>query len=257
MRMSTQRITVPRIDIPKNVIRTIPKPVVNRVPPPVTRGISPPVINVPEAAIEYPEIDVPTEEEMRESMTNPKPKQESKPEPPPDRVRNLPVNPTPPATTTQPTIDVGGIEVPLPDPAPIIASGATAVVTTVVALGSTIVLTQVKQAADPLIKELISKRKKVKLKQVKPVLHFVMAEEGHVDIFEYSQNGTKMIDQVDDVERYLRDQVEMNSLYEYDNKVIIDDVIREKFTKEGAKRFKPLFAPAKSIAKKLASKFSI
>ena len=42
-----------------------------------------------------------------------------------------------------------------------------------------------------------------------------------------------------------------------DNKIIIDDVIKEKFTKEGAKRFKSLFAPAKSIAKKLSAKFSI
>ena len=64
-----------------------------------------------------------------------------------------------------------------------------------------------------------------------------------------------MVDQVDDVERYLRDQVEVDSLYEYDNKVIIDDVIKEKFTKEGAKRFKSLFAPAKSIAKKLGARF--
>ena len=41
------------------------------------------------------------------------------------------------------------------------------------------------------------------------------------------------------------------------NKIIIDDVIKDKFTKEGAKRFKSLFAPAKTIAKKLSAKFSI
>ena len=74
---------------------------------------------------------------------------------------------------------------------------------------------------------------------------------------EYSQKGTKVIGQTDDVERYIRDQVDQDSLYEIDNKIIIDDVIKEKFTKEGTKRFKSLFAPAKSIAKKLAAKFSI
>ena len=60
-----------------------------------------------------------------------------------------------------------------------------------------------------------------------------------------------------DVERYIRDKVEDNALYEIDNKVIIDDVIKDRFTKEGAKRFKSLFAPAKTIAKKLSAKFSI
>jgi len=85
----------------------------------------------------------------------------------------------------------------------------------------------------------------------------VLAEGGHIDVFEYSAEGTRLVDQVDNVEQYIRDQVEINSLYEIDNKIIIDDVISEKFTKEGQKRFKPLFAPAKKIAKKLSAKFSI
>ena len=82
-------------------------------------------------------------------------------------------------------------------------------------------------------------------------------DEGSVDVLEYSQKGTKVVGHTDDVERYIRDQVEDNALYEIDNKVIIDDVIKDRFTKEGAKRFKSLFAPAKSIAKKLSAKFSI
>ena len=85
----------------------------------------------------------------------------------------------------------------------------------------------------------------------------MLNDDNTVDILEYSQKGTKVIAQTDDVERYIRDRVEDDSLYEIDNKVIIDDVIKEKFTKEGAKRFKSLFTPAKSIAKKLAAKFSI
>ncbi len=101
------------------------------------------------------------------------------------------------------------------------------------------------------------KKKKSKIKQVKPVLHYILNDEGKIDILEYSQKGTKVIGSTDDVERYIRDKVEDDSLYEMDNKIIIDDVIKEKFTKEGAKRFKSLFAPAKTIAKKLSAKFSI
>ena len=121
---------------------------------------------------------------------------------------------------------------------------------------SSVALNALKNAAEPLIKEAAKNKFKIKLKQVKPVLHYVLAEEGHIDIFEYSANGTRLVEQIDNVEQYIRDQVEINALYEIDNKIIIDDVITEKFTKEGQKRFKPLFAPAKKIAKKLSARLS-
>ena len=117
-------------------------------------------------------------------------------------------------------------------------------------------LNALKNAAEPLIKEATKNKFKIKIKQVKPVLHYVMAEGGHIDIFEYSAEGTRLVEQVTNVEQYIRDQVEINSLYEIDNKIIIDDVISDKFTKEGQKRFKPLFAPAKKIAKKLSARLS-
>ncbi len=113
-----------------------------------------------------------------------------------------------------------------------------------------------KNAAEPIIKEATKNKFKIKIKQVKPVLHYVLAEGGHVDVFEYSAEGTRLIEQVTNVEQYIRDQVEINALYEIDNKIIIDDVIKDKFTKEGKERFKPLFAPAKKIAKKLSARLS-
>jgi len=122
---------------------------------------------------------------------------------------------------------------------------------------ATTALNALKNAAEPIIKEATKKKFKIKIKQVKPVLHYVLAEGGHIDIFEYSAEGTRLVEQVENVEQYIRDQVEINSLYEIDNKIIIDDVISSKFTKEGQQRFKPLFAPAKKIAKKLSAKFSI
>ena len=114
----------------------------------------------------------------------------------------------------------------------------------------------IKNAAEPLIREAAKNKFKIKIKQVKPVLHYVLTDNGKIDIFEYSSDGTKLVDTTDNVENYIRAQVETNSLYEIENKIIIDDVIGEKFTKEGQKRFKPLFAPAKKIAKKLSARLS-
>ncbi len=103
--------------------------------------------------------------------------------------------------------------------------------------------------------EKIGKPKKVKIKQKKPVLHFVEAENG-AQLFEYSVKGTRLVDTTDNIEQYLRDQVDIDSLYEFDNKIIVDDVLKDKFTKEGAKRFKKHFTPAKAIVKKLSARLS-
>ena len=90
----------------------------------------------------------------------------------------------------------------------------------------------------------------------KPVIHFV--ENGdEIDIFQYSVKGTELLTRVNNVESYIRDQVEISSLYEYDNKIIINDSLKTKFTKEGQKRFKRHFVPAKAIVKKLSARLSI
>ena len=243
---------IQKIEIPSPIIRRIPPPTIREVPPPVVRGIQLPIVDVPSPIIEYPTIDVPTEQDFVQQMS---PQEETEEEV--EDTRDLPTTPKP----IQPTINIGGIEAPLPEPAPLITAGATAIVTTTVTLGATIAVGKLKEVLlEPMMKRMEAnqgRKKKIKIKQVKPVLHYVMNDDNTVDILEYSQKGTKVIDSTDDVERYIRDKVEDNSLYEMDNKIIIDDVIKEKFTKEGAKRFKSLFAPAKSIAKKLASKFSI
>ena len=260
---------IERIQIPSNVIRTIPRAVVNDVPPPVVSGIKPPVVNVPSFTIDIPSYELPAPDPIvpRQSNnpTQPNPVKDDTQErpglsPEPAVPPAVPPAIEPPKTVIeQPTINIGGIEAPLPEAAPLVTAGATAVVTTGVAVTSTIVFNKLKDSVlEPAMKRMQAQRKrKVKIKQVKPVIHYVINEDDTVDILEYSQFGTKVIDQTTDVERYIRDQVEMNSLYEHDNKVIIDDVIKDKFTKEGAKRFNSLFAPAKSIAKKLGCKFSI
>ena len=140
-------------------------------------------------------------------------------------------------------------------------AGTSAVVATTVSLFAAMAFQQLKQALTPMAKEMMKpkkKGKKVKIKQKKPVLHFVEDEKGVVEIFQYSEKGVKVLGHVEGkLETYLRDQIEENPYYEFENKIIVDDVLQEQFTKEGAKRFKSLFTPAKVILKKLSAKFSV
>jgi hypothetical protein len=263
---------IPKVGINgPSVISTIEPPVLHSVEVPVVRGMALPVFEMPDTSIKYPVINVPTQEEFDAAVKAEKEKeQQDKGE----KSRGLPdtsppqlpqVAQTPPQVPiaeipadkpTTPTFTVGGIDINLPDPSLVATAGAVAVVTTAATIASTTVLNALKNAAEPLIKEATKNKFKIKIKQVKPVLHYVLAEEGHIDIFEYSAEGTRLVEQVTNIEQYIRDQVEINALYEIDNKIIIDDVIKDKFTKEGKERFKPLFAPAKKIAKKLAARLS-
>jgi hypothetical protein len=254
-----------------SIIPTIEPPVVRGVEVPVVRGLALPVFEMPDGSFKYPTVDVPTQEEFDAAVKAERDKQEAEKA---DKTRGLPDTPPPqlpavvqtpppepvitvPPTTKPPTFTVNGVDINLPDPSLVATAGSIAVVTTAATMVATTAFNTIKNAAEPLIKEATKKKFKVKIKQVKPVLHYVLAEEGHIDIFEYSATGTRLVEKIDNVEQYIRDQVEINSLYEIDNKIIIDDVIADKFTKEGQKRFKPLFAPAKKIAKKLSAKFSI
>tara|TARA_Y100000592_G_scaffold4832_1_gene6895 strand:- start:2517 stop:3206 length:690 start_codon:yes stop_codon:yes gene_type:complete len=223
----------------------VPQPVVRGTTPPVVSGLKPPVVRVPEAAIDYPTIDVPTEQDFQEDMG---PQQPQQPTPTID-TRDLPQTPV---------INIGGVDVPLPEPGPLVAAGSLAVVTTVVTLGATIGVNQAKQLLEPWIRKLLQpKNKKIKIKQVKPVLHFIPNEDGTSDVIQYSQKGMKVLDGgIEKLEQYLRDQVEINALWEYDNKIIIDEELSKQLTKEGKKRFKRYFAAPKVIAKKLGSKFA-
>lgn len=252
--------------VPEPLIRQIPRPVVSAIEPiavpvvqespaPITRGLRAPVINVPDPTIDYPIIDAPTKEEFEEAVRN---ENENKTETPGTGNIDTPPIPTTPEVPAQPTVDVAGFEIPIPEPGPLVAAGSLAVVTTAVTLASTIAFAQLKSAAEPLLKTLLQKKKKVKIKAVKPVLHFVSNEDGSTQLIEYGAKGMKVIEgSIDKLEQYLRDQIDIDSFWEYDNKIIIDDVLKDKMTKEGAKRFKRYMVPPKVIAKKLAAKFSI
>lgn len=241
------------IVIPRNVIRDLPPPVVQNTPPPVVSGIEVPIIEVPNPVIEYPVIDVPTQEQF-EGMLAPQQPQEEEPK---EDTRDLPPPPTPspvPSAPTGPVVSVGGVDVTLPAPDVIATAGATAVVATTASLVAGIAVKKVTGA----LSEAITKRKKfkVKAKRVTPVLHYVLNPDKSVDVLQYSSEGMKVIDSTDNVETYLRDQIETDALYEDINKVIIDEALKEQFTKEGQKRFKTLFLSPSKLAKKLAAKIS-
>jgi hypothetical protein len=264
---------IPKVGINSpSVISAIEPPVLRSMEVPVVRGLSVPIVDVPDTSIKYPVINVPTQAEF-DAAVNAQKQQEQQPQQ--EKSRGLPdptpqvpqVAQTPPIQTpiaeipadkptTTPSFNVYGVNINLPDPSLVATAGAVAVVTTAATMASTAVLNVLKNAAEPLIKEATKNKFKIKIKQVKPVLHYVMAEGGHIDIFEYSAEGTRLVTQTSNVEQYIRDEVEKNVLYEIENKIIIDDVIKDKFTKEGQERFKPLYAPAKKIAKKLAARLS-
>ena len=252
------------IKVPRNVVSEIPRPVTSGIrisgaKPPVVRGISSPVVDVPDISIEYPTIDVETEQEYQEDMSPQPPfippASNPNPNPNPD-TRDLPITPPSSPVETQPSFEVGGVDIPIPETAPLVAAGSLAVVTTVVTLGATIAVGQAKNALEPFLKRLL-KKKKIKVKKVTPVLHYIPNEDGTVECIEYSAKGMKVLEGgIEKLEQHLRDQVEIDALWEYDNKIIIDEELSENLTKEGQKRFKKYFAAPKVIAKKLGAKFS-
>jgi hypothetical protein len=253
------------------LIPRLESPVVDALQAPVSRGLALPVFQAPDPSIKYPVINVPTQEEFDAAVKADRDKAaqedaaknrglpDSKPELPP-AVQAL--TQTPPEIKAEipadnPTINVAGVKIDLPDPSLVATAGAVAVVTTAATMASTAVLNVLKNAAEPMIREASKNKFKIKIKQVKPVLHYVLGEDGRVDIFEYSAEGTRLVAQTDNVEQYIRDQVDTNALYEIENKVIIDDSMKTKFTKEGQERFKGLYAPAKKIAKKLSARIAL
>ena len=266
---------IPNINVSgPSVIPTINPPVSKSIEVPVVKGMELPVINMPDTRIKYPTLNVPTQEEFDAAVNTERQKQAQEQQ---DKTRGLPdaqpIPPqldkitqpiTPPITTAeippdtkpQPSFSVYGVDINLPDPSLVATAGAVAIVTTAATMASTAVLNVLKNAAEPFIKEATKNKFKIKIKQVKPVLHYVMAEAGHIDIFEYSADGTRLVAQTDNVEQYIRDEIEKNTLYEIENKVIIDEPVKDKFTKEGQERFKSLYAPPKKIAKKLSARLS-
>lgn len=257
---------------PKSVIERLPAPVVDRVAPPVVNAIQVPVVDVPVPRIDYPRIDLPPQEPSAstapktESQTSEETTQPARqlPDTPkmPAVIVPTPVLQTPSPVESQPespkdtfTMEIAGQDVNIPTPQAVVQASATAVVGTSATLVTALVFNQVRTAAAPVIQKLARDRFKIKLKSTKPVLHFV-EEEGEVSVIEYSDKGVKVLStRVQNPEQYLRDLIDADHLFETDHKIIIDEPVKERFTKEGAKRFN-YFVSAKKLAKKMSAKFT-
>lgn len=260
---------IPRISVSPGtqipIIQRIPAPVTNVTPPPIVRGMESPVVNIPNILIPYPTIDIPTEQEWRQQMT-PAPIQ--KPVNPPQDVRTLPPpvpQPQPvPQQAPQPIIEtvppepkpdftIAGVDINIPEATILVSAAATAVVVTAASLGATFGFNALKRVVVARLK-----KKKVKIKGGKSVLHYVPTSDGEgVKILRYSSDGIFLVDTTSNVEDYIRNQVDQNILYELDNTVIIDSSLQKQFTKEGSDRFKLLFLDPQKFVKKLTAKVSL
>ena len=264
------RISSPSIGrLPPPVIEALPNPVVNRA------TLEKPVIDLVVPRLDYPRIEVPispsldvpqkggeTKEEPEKKEralkdTTPLPSTPSPALPILNSPRLLPVQPLPapnpvPEGTMQ--VNIIGHEVNIPTPTAAIEAGATAVIGTTVTLVTALLVNQGRQLAAPVLQKLARNKFKIKLKSIKPVLHFV-EENGVVHVIRYDAEGVRLLNNnIENPEQYLRDLIDADHLFEADHKILIDDLIKDKFTKEGAKRFN-YFVPAKKLAQKLAARF--
>ena len=265
------------IRTPRNVIERLPTPVVDRVAPPVVNAIQGPVVDVPVPRIDYPRIELPpqappapsaprSESQASEETEQPARQLPDTPKMPavvvPTAVLPTAVLQTPPTAEAQSeppkdtfTMEIAGQDINIPTPQAVVQASATAVVGTSATLVTALIFNQARMAAAPVIQKLARDRFKVKLKSTKPVLHFV-EEEGEVSVIEYSDKGVKVLStRVQNPEQYLRDLIDADHLFETDHKIIIDEPVKERFTKEGAKRFN-YFISAKKLAKKMSAKFT-
>jgi hypothetical protein len=263
---------LPPIKLSSGGLERIPAPVVDRVAPPVVNAIQVPVVDVPVPRIDYPRIELPPEEPK--NTTAPK-TGDSSSEETTQPTRQLPDTPKMPAvvvptkTLSAPapaiaqteiskdtfTVEIAGHDINIPSPEAVVQASATAVVGTSATLVTALVFNQVRTAAAPVLQKLARDKFKIKLKSMKPVLHFV-EEEGEVHVIEYSEEGVKVLNtHVQNPEQYLRDLIDADHLFETDHKIIIDEPVKERFTKEGAKRFN-YFISAKKLAKRMAARFT-
>jgi hypothetical protein len=267
---------LPPIKLSSGRLERIPAPMVDNLAPPVVNSLQVPVVDVPIPRIDYPRIELPAAEptvnsapsspsQTTEESTQPTRELSDTPKMPPavmpSTVLPAPVVPVLKPEATQEeikdviTVEIAGRDINIPSPQAVVQASATAVVGTSATLVTALVFNQVRTAAAPVIQKLARDKFKIKLKRMKPVLHFV-EEEGEVHIIQYSDEGVKVLStHVQNPEQYLRDMIDADRLFETDHKIIIDEPVKERFTKEGAKRFN-YFISAKKLAKKMGAKFT-
>lgn len=265
-----------RLDIGASVIERLPPPVMLR-PELPSLAIPKPVVDVPQPRIEYPTFLLPpplsaptpevpgkTEEvvpKKEKEVERPKPQPQPQPfAPPTPQVVSPPAPPAPSIdppkpVETQSTIQIAGQEINVPTVKEVAQASTTAVIGTSATLATAMIFNQARRLIGETVTKAVRNKFKIKLKYVKPVLHMVYEKDG-VTVLEYSEEGVKTLATgIENPEQFLRDLVQTDELFEADHRIVIDEPIKEHFSREGAKRFN-YFAPSKKMAKRLAARIT-
>jgi hypothetical protein len=195
-------------------------------------------------------------EKKKDPERRPEPPKTVVPPPPAVVTPPIPLQPPPPqAEKAITTVNIAGHEIRVPETKEVVQAGTTAVLGTTATLITATVFNQVRRALGEAVTKVKRDKFKIKLRRVKPVLHFVDNGQGSVEVIEYSGEGMRVIaSDVVNPEQFLRDTVEADELFESDHRIVIDDPLKNKFSREGAKRFN-YFAPPKKMARRLAARF--
>lgn len=247
----------PRLQIPKPVFE-IPRLEIKYPQFPVQQPAAPSIPLTGPASGVPPERTKEKTEKTRELPSRPQPQPLPPPSVPATPITTPVIDPPPPAINTATkttTIELMGHELDIPSPRAMSEAAISATLGASVTLVTATLFNFAKKAVGRNIAQARERNFKIKLKQQKPVLHFVMEEGKDVEVIEYSADGVKVVaNHVLDPEQYLRQQVNENEFFELDHKIIIDAPLKKLFTKEGVERFNYFLEPGK-LAKKLAARF--
>jgi len=219
-------INVPNSNINRisgpSVIPTVDKPILQQINAPVVRGLEVPVIDAPNTTIQYPIVKVPTQAEFDASI---RPQQKPQEQQPPEKSRGLP-DPTP-APQLPPSAQTPAIQTPVIESPKRIAEVPADLPKPTFTVGGISI-----NLPDPSL----------------------VATAGAVAVV--TTAATMASTAVLNVLKNAAEPMLRDTLYEIENKVIIDEPVKDRFTKEGQERFKSLYAPPKKIAKKLSARLS-
>lgn len=257
-------LSIQRLSVSVPIIERVPDPVTIPLQHPVVDYLQKPVVDIPNPTINYPVIPYFPRPQRMDSPPGGIPQDGGPKKASPPKKPEMPVileRPQTPAIATeiapvgQNVVTVAGHEIVVPAVKDVVQASVTAVLGTTATLATAVVFNQTRRIIGEHIAKATRNKFKIKLKTAKPVLHFIHENDG-VTVVEYSATGVKTLaTSVQSPEQYLRDLVETDEFFELSNKIIIDEPVKEMFSREGAKRFN-YFAPPRKLARRLSARFT-
>lgn len=271
---------IPKVDVSGARVPRLSGSLIDKLPPPVTDRTAPPMIGIPRPVVELPNLQiqypslplpppdpgagrptVPPQEKKEEESPRKLPPPKLPVLPPPPRIVVAPPQndlllqpPTPPVEHQK--IEIGGIKVDIPTPSEVAQASTTAVLSTSATLVTAMAFNQGRKVIGEAIGKASRRKFKIRLRSVKPVIHMIHGDDG-VTVVEYSHDGVKTLaTQLQNPEQFLRDAVEMDELFEATHKIVIDDPIKDMFSREGVKRFS-YFANPRKLIRRLSARITL